>query len=146
METFGEADWGLIASQVPGRTANQCRNNWKYGRTHHVQKLDEPWTDKDRERLKLAVDRFGSKKWTLISEFVVGKTPAQCRMEWNEKLDPGVKRGAWSGKELDQLMERVETIMMDWREVAKGMNGRTPEQCRLRFQINRELYYIQGDY
>ncbi|KAF8924754.1 Myb-like DNA-binding domain protein [Dissophora ornata] len=184
METFGEADWGLIASQVPGRTANQCRNNWKYGRTHHVQKLDEPWTDKDRERLKLAVDRFGSKKWTLISEFVVGKTPAQCRMEWNEKLDPGVKRGAWSGKELDQLMERVETIMsrkeeeerrriakaealgaegdnkalvdmtprykgkrkVDWREVAKGMNGRTPEQCRLRFQINRELYYIQGDY
>ncbi|KAG0213893.1 Myb-like DNA-binding domain protein [Mortierella sp. GBA30] len=195
IETFGEgADWGLIASHVPGRTANQCRQNWNYGRTHHVQKQDEPWTDADRELLKNAVARFGSKKWTLISEFVVGKTPDQCRMEWRTKLDPSIKTmGPWSTQELDLLMERVMTLMnkkedeekrrlaavamkndakekgsleketasnvfvdpaprykgkrkVDWKEVAKGIDGRTPEQCRARFEVHRSLYRIQGDF
>ncbi|KAF9358978.1 Myb-like DNA-binding domain protein [Mortierella sp. AD094] len=188
IETFGEdADWATIASQVPGRTANQCRRSWIYSRTHHVPKLGEPWTDHDRERLKKAVGKFGTKKWSLISEFVVGKTPDQCRIEWKEKLDPIIKKGPWSSKELDLLMERVETIMsrkeekekkkiaeamekikkgtatgdinieelaprfkgrrrVDWKEVAKGMDGRTPEQCRERFRFHRDLYHIQGDF
>ncbi|KAF9098048.1 Myb-like DNA-binding domain protein [Mortierella sp. AD031] len=108
MEIFGEdADWELIAGQVPGRTANQCRKNWKYSKTHHVLKLDEPWTDQERERLKTAVARFGKKKWVLVSEFVVGKTPDQCRNEWREKLDPAVNKSRWSGQERDRLMELV---------------------------------------
>ncbi|KAF9207402.1 Myblike DNAbinding domain-containing protein [Haplosporangium sp. Z 27] len=187
VENFGEgANWKLIASHVPGRTANQCRLNWNYGRTHHIQKLGDPWTNEDRERLKEAVEKFGE-KWSLISEFVVGKTPAQCRHEWREKLDPKVKTGPWSGKELDHLMERVETIMsrkeeeeknevakamgkskegsttnnisineiaprfkgkrrVNWKEVAEGIEGRTPQQCRLRFNVHRKLYFIQGDF
>ncbi|KAF9115050.1 Myb-like DNA-binding domain protein [Mortierella sp. AM989] len=187
IETFGEdAGWGLIASQVPGRTASQCRKHWSYARTHHIQKLGEPWTKQDRERLKKAVDKFGT-KWSLISEFVVGKTPDQCRNEWRQKLNPNIKIGPWSGKELDRLMERVETIMsrkeeeenikvaealrkakeggalddvnlkeltprykgkrkVDWEEVARGMDGRTLEQCRIRFTVHRNLYKIQGDY
>jgi hypothetical protein len=192
IEMFGEdRDWKLIASQVPGRTATQCQMAWKYGRTHHVQKLDEPWTELDRERLKLAVERFGNKKWTVVSEFVVGKTQAQCRKQWQEILDPTINTSRWSNRELDQLMECVETQMsreeeeesiriaeanvqrmddgekmkdgtakvfvdpaprfkgkrkVDWNEVAKGMEGRTSQQCRQRFLNHRKLYRIQGDY
>ncbi|KAF9919238.1 Myb-like DNA-binding domain protein [Lobosporangium transversale] len=202
IQTLGEdADWALIASQVPGRTASQCRKNWKYSRTHHVAKLGEPWTDQDVARLKEAVHRFGTKKWTLVSEYVVGKTVSQCRYYWRDKLDPSVNRKPWSGMELDKLMERVEKIMarkdeeerlrnqeyqtremektdgslgskdvkqinkkkanelvhldltprfkgkrkIDWKEVAEGMDGRTPEQCRARFKANRELYRIQEE-
>ncbi|KAG0221260.1 hypothetical protein BGX31_010054 [Mortierella sp. GBA43] len=182
MEVYGgDADWNLVASHVPGRTAHQCRMAWNYGRTHHVAKQDEPWTDLDRERLKGAVERFGS-KWTVISEFVVGKTPIQCRKEWEEKLDPAVNRAPWTNAELDRLMERVETLMsqgepeigmtdngdentanwtkafvdptplyngkrrVDWREVAKEMQGRTPQQCRIRFKNHRKLYRIEGDF
>lgn len=189
--TFGEnADWNLIASQVPGRTANQCRRTWNYGRTHHIQRQDEPWTDEDRQRLKSAVERFGAKKWTLISEFVIGKTPDQCRNQWEQRLNPRVNTGPWSNRELDQLMERVEMQMrrkeeeamarmslvhaqrgkdgtdtkdsvrllqdllprfkgkrkVDWKEVAEGMEGRTPQQCRSRFMNHRALYRIKGDY
>ncbi|KAG0305157.1 hypothetical protein BGZ98_004541 [Dissophora globulifera] len=186
IERYGEdAGWELIASQVPGRTASQCRVNWNYSRTHHVQKLDEPWTEKDKERLKSAVDRFGLKRWTLVSEYVVGKTALQCRNQWEEKQDPTVRRERWTGEELDLLMERVETLMsrqeaeekariagaaskwdaakntndmeelaprykgkrrVNWKEVAKGMNGRTPHQCRVRFHVHRDLYRIHGDY
>ena len=35
---------------------------------------------------------------------------------------------------------------MDWKEVAKGMKGRTPQQCRLRFMNYHALYRIKGDY
>ncbi|KAF9947763.1 Myb-like DNA-binding domain protein [Mortierella alpina] len=194
IETFGEgADWELIAGHVPGRTASQCRKNWNYSRTHHIQRQDEPWTDQDKELLKNAVARFGSKRWTLISEFVVGKTPDQCRNEWRKKLDPAVtKKGLWSSKELDILMERVVTLMarneeqemrqvaenparndaspenvgqkqqgpvfvdpmprfkgkrkVDWKEVARGIEGRTPEECRVQFRVRRALYRIQGDF
>ncbi|CAO3564092.1 unnamed protein product [Mortierella alpina] len=196
IETFGEgADWELIAGHVPGRTASQCRKSWNYSRTHHLQKQDEPWTNQDKERLKSAVARFGSKRWTLISEFVVGKTPDQCRNEWRKRLDPAVtKKGLWSSQELDVLMERVVNLMarkeeqerrqvaeiamrnavssddvdqqqkqqqpvfvdpmprfkgkkqVDWKEVARGLEGRTPEECRVQFRVRRALYRIQGDY
>ncbi|KAG0249779.1 Myb-like DNA-binding domain protein [Mortierella polycephala] len=202
IETFGEdAGWGLIASHVPGRTANQCRQTWNYSRTHHIQMHDESWTKQDRERLKNAVARFGTKKWTLVSDFVVGKTPNQCRNEWQVKSDPTMKRNRWSGKETDLLMELVVELMgreekeeevsrvaaftksqrekeegggdgedkdsrvqsgkikfedpmprfkgkrkIDWKEVAKGIDGRTAEQCRLRFEANRNIYRIQGDF
>ncbi|KAK3818592.1 MAG: hypothetical protein J3Q66DRAFT_312368 [Benniella sp.] len=142
--TFGEdANWNLIASQVPGRTASQCRNSWNYGRTHHIQRQDEPWTEEDRYRLKRAVERFGTKKWTLISEFVIGKTPGQCRNQWKERLDPTVNTRQWTNREMDRLMERRK---VDWKEVAKGMEGRTPQQCRVRFMNHRALYRIKGDY
>ncbi|GJJ70045.1 hypothetical protein EMPS_02394 [Entomortierella parvispora] len=188
IETYGEdADWNLIASQVPGRTAGQCRKNWRYGHTHHVHKLDEPWTAQDRERLKAAVDRFG-KKWTLVSEFVVGRTPDECRNEWREKVDNTVKSGAWSDEELNTMMERISAILtqqeakeqallaeqkaaqaaqdpasksktafvdlaprfkgrrkIDWDEVAKGMGGRTAQQCRLRFETHRRTFRIDAD-
>ncbi|KAF9926768.1 Myb-like DNA-binding domain protein, partial [Modicella reniformis] len=112
IETFGEdADWALVASRVPGRTACQCRKTWNYGRTHHVQKLDEPWTEQDKQRLKSAVTRFGTKQWTLVSDFVVGKSSAQCRKHWEEKLDADINTSLWAGKEVDQLMERVEILM-----------------------------------
>ncbi|KAG9321888.1 hypothetical protein KVV02_008191 [Mortierella alpina] len=188
IETFGEgADWELIAGHVPGRTASQCRKSWNYSRTHHLQRQDEPWTDQDKELLKSAVARFGSKRWTLISEFVVGKTPDQCRNEWRKRLDPAVtKKGLWTSKELDVLMERVVNLMtreeeqeirqvaeiaamngvspgyvdqqlqqqkqpifvdpmprfkgkrkVDWKEVARGIEGRTPEECRVQFRCTR---------
>ncbi|KAK3829971.1 MAG: hypothetical protein J3R72DRAFT_344737, partial [Linnemannia gamsii] len=108
IEIFGEdADWELIAGQVPGRSAGQCRKSWNYSKTHHMHKLGEPWTYEDRERLKSAIARFGKKKWALVSEFVVGKTPDQCRNEWREKLDPAVDKSRWSGQERDRLMELV---------------------------------------
>ncbi|KAF9135835.1 Myb-like DNA-binding domain protein [Mortierella sp. 14UC] len=194
IEIFGEdADWELIAGQVPGRTASQCRKNWKYSKTHHIHKVDEPWTDQDRERLKSAVAKFGKKKWTLVSEFVVGKTPDQCRNEWREKLDPTVDKSRWSGQERDRLMELVMDHLnrteeaeearlsaasgteglsngqggqqqsqdqgfvdlaprykgkkkIDWNEIAKEFKGRTPQQCRLQFDVHRALYRLQGDY
>ncbi|OAQ30765.1 hypothetical protein K457DRAFT_72912 [Linnemannia elongata AG-77] len=146
IEIFGEdADWELIAGQVPGRTASQCRKNWKYSKTHHVHKLDEPWTDQDRERLKSAVARFGKKRWTLVSEFVVGKTPDQCRNEWREKMDPVVDTSRWSGQERDRLME-LGKRKIDWKEIAKEFKGRTAQQCRLQFDVHRALYRLQGDY
>ncbi|KAG0042465.1 Myb-like DNA-binding domain protein [Gryganskiella cystojenkinii] len=188
IETYGEeADWGLIASQVPGRTANQCRRNWNYARTHHVNKVGEPWTAQDQERLQRAVARFGH-KWTLVSEFVVGKTPDQCRMEWRQKLDKKVKTGQWKDEEIQKMMEIIVEIVgrtetkerallaehhraakssespkngqnqtvgfvdlaprfkgkrkIDWKEVAKAMDGRTPGQCRVRFNNHRKLYMI----
>ncbi|KAG0344026.1 hypothetical protein BG004_004797 [Podila humilis] len=182
IETYGEdASWELIATQVPGRSASQCRKNWNYSHTHHVGKLDEPWTTQDRERLKMAVDRLGKHQWTLVSEFVVGKTPAQCRHQWREKMDPSVNRTRWTDGERGRLMERIVTLTevpkhvekvvkdgvggnsemkpmfidpnprykgkrkVDWKEVAKGMPGRTPEQCRLQFEVHRRLYFIPED-
>ncbi|KAF8988843.1 Myb-like DNA-binding domain protein [Haplosporangium bisporale] len=178
IETYGEdASWELIASQVPGRSASQCRQNWKYSHTHHVQKLDEPWTDRDRERLKNAVDKFGKNQWVLVSEFVVGKTPVECRHQWREKLASAINQARWTDQERGLLMDRVVSIVeaagekvlrrspsnstlsefvdpeprykgkrrVDWKEVAKGMPGRTAEQCRLQFNVHRHLYLIQGD-
>ncbi|KAF9584794.1 Myb-like DNA-binding domain protein [Lunasporangiospora selenospora] len=188
--THGEqAGWSLLASHVPGRSAQQCRMTWMYGRTHHVEKMDEPWNELDRIRLLAAVERFGEKQWVAVSDFVVGKTPDQCRFEWNNKANPNLKRGEWSSVETGQLIERVVDLMsrqeieeerriqenllqddsksdkgssqapfvdlapryrgkrkVDWYEISKSMDGRTPDQCRIHFEEQRKLYYIEGNF
>ncbi|KAF9426007.1 Myblike DNAbinding domain-containing protein [Podila epigama] len=119
METLGEnASWEEIANLVPGRSAIQCRQHWMYGQTHHVERADEPWTDKDRERLKLAVERFGTNRWKLVSEFVVGKTAHRCRMEWREKMNPKVNLEPWTDNEMGQLMSLV-VVQMEADESAE---------------------------
>ncbi|KAF9968232.1 Myb-like DNA-binding domain protein, partial [Mortierella alpina] len=173
IETFGEgADWELIAGHVPGRTASQCRKSWNYSRTHHLQKQDEPWSDHDKERLKSAVARFGSKRWTLISEFVVGKTPDRVAKEVGSRVNLMARkeeqerhqaaeiaaRNAVSSDNVDQQQKQQQPVFVDpmprfkgkkkvdWKEVARGIEGRTPEECRVQFRVRRALYRIQGDY
>ncbi|KAI1319596.1 hypothetical protein EDD11_003589 [Mortierella claussenii] len=185
METHGEdANWNLIAAQIPGRTAPQCRKHWNYVETKRSITSFELWSHSEKEQLREAVARFGT-KWGVVSDFVVGKSPQQCRAYWRERANPNVKCDKWSARELDMLMERVaeayeaqeEAVAnslqwkdqdqsqdllkpyteelapqyggkqkIDWRKIAKGIAGRTAEQCRLAYLMQRQEHSIFDSY
>ncbi|KAI8359437.1 hypothetical protein B0O80DRAFT_361686, partial [Mortierella sp. GBAus27b] len=126
VQEYGRSWTKIQKTYLPHRAVQSIHE--RYWRSQAKRK--GRFTERERALLENgAVERFGS-KWTVISEFVVGKTPIQCRKEWEEKLDPAVNRAPWTNAELDRLMERRR---VDWREVAKEMQGRTPQQCRIRF-------------
>ncbi|XP_665636.1 myb-related transcription factor [Cryptosporidium hominis TU502] len=45
------------------------------------------WSEEENKMLILAVNRFGPGNWSLIKNFVIGRTDADCSKQW-EKLDP----------------------------------------------------------
>ncbi|KAK3818672.1 MAG: hypothetical protein J3Q66DRAFT_429908 [Benniella sp.] len=135
--TFGEdANWNFIASQVPGRTGSQCRNSWNHGRTHHLQRQDEPWTEEDRHRLKRAVERFGAKKWTLGDGSIDGTCGDANELKEEEakvRMLMLIAQRGTDGTNMEDGANKFERYVprfkgkgkVDWKEVAKGMEGRT---------------------
>ncbi|KAH9257767.1 hypothetical protein BASA81_004233 [Batrachochytrium salamandrivorans] len=77
--------------------------------------------------------------WIQVSKSVPGRTTASCHQRYTKALRPGLKKGSWTTDEDDMLismtlngaMERGE---MDWVELCKHIEGRTPKQCRERWK------------
>ncbi|KAG7449825.1 uncharacterized protein BT62DRAFT_928565 [Guyanagaster necrorhizus] len=80
---YGQS-WVEVASAMPRRTNDQCRDRWI-----ERQKTVNVWTDDDDRQLVELVDRFGSDgQWKAIaSEMGGGRTDINCRSRYN-KIKP----------------------------------------------------------
>jgi hypothetical protein len=61
----GEANWPKIASQLPRRSARQCRERWKLYLAPDVK--NDPWSMEDEQRLLKTYLAVGP-KWMLIAK------------------------------------------------------------------------------
>lgn len=92
------------------------------------------WTKLEDENLRLAVEAFGEKKWTRISERVPTRTPLQCLHRWMKILKPGLVKGPWSSQEDEQLRDWVQRFgPTNWSQCAESIAGRSGKQCRERW-------------
>ncbi|ORX97034.1 hypothetical protein K493DRAFT_216543, partial [Basidiobolus meristosporus CBS 931.73] len=71
---------------------------------------------------------------TLHKEFPNYHKP-QIRRIWREELTPELKRGPWTIDEDLTLRERFHNTPNRWAEIAKGIPGRNPAQCRTRWKL-----------
>jgi len=73
---------------------------------------------------------------------VPGRTHWQCSQRWQKVLQPGLIKGPWTGAEDEKLRHRValqlekNSAAISWTEVAAGVMGRTPKQCRERYTLS----------
>ncbi|KAG0268016.1 Myblike DNAbinding domain-containing protein [Linnemannia exigua] len=131
IEIFGEdADWELIAGQVPGRSASQCRKNWVV------------WSGQERDRLM---------------ELVMDQLSRKDKEEEEARLRAASETGSTNNDQEGQQQSQYEGFVdltprykgkkkIDWNEIAKEFKGRTSQQCRLQFDVHRALYRLQGDF
>ncbi|KAK0191239.1 hypothetical protein F5146DRAFT_1223988, partial [Armillaria mellea] len=80
---YGQS-WVDVASAMPGRTNDQCRDRWI-----ERQKAASVWTEDDDRRLAELVDQFGTVgRWkTIASEMGGGRIDVNCRSRYN-KIKP----------------------------------------------------------
>ena len=72
VDLYGHA-WMEVASFIPGRTNEQCRDRWTERLNPKVPR--GKWTSEEDARLLSAVDEFGLGRWKEVSEGVgTGRT------------------------------------------------------------------------
>jgi myb proto-oncogene protein len=100
VQTHGGKNWATIATLVPGRTKQQCRNRWNCldssidgtaGRTGK-------WAQDEDSKLKDAAQMHGGKNWSAVAALIPGRTQKQCLNRWKDFLDPSIDPNGRTGR------------------------------------------------
>ena len=85
---------GAVALHVgSGRNSNQCINRWS--KTINPAIKRGKWIAEEDEALRQAVAACGP-IWKNVCKRMNGRTDAQCRERWTNKLDPNLKFADWT--------------------------------------------------
>lgn len=77
---FGTNNWGVVASEVRGRTGKQCRERWAGILNPALAK--QPWTEEEDELLKNLHSKYGN-KWAQIAVHIKGRSTIALRNRWS---------------------------------------------------------------
>jgi hypothetical protein len=83
VETYGTRCWDLIASHMPGRTARQCRDRWKFYVCPSVNRA--PWTPEE-DRLLLKKHHEIGGKWCVLCKFFQNRSLNNIKNRWNSVI------------------------------------------------------------
>ncbi|KAL0220704.1 hypothetical protein RCL1_000558 [Eukaryota sp. TZLM3-RCL] len=97
-----------------------------------------PWSPREDSLLTQAVSTLNTpnwKGWQNVAKAVgSGRTADMCSQRWYRCLSPSIKKGKWSSDE-DTVLKRLVEMHgeKNWKEVSKGLPGRSDIQCRYRW-------------
>lgn len=98
----------------------------------------DKWTPEEDAELAALFKEHGN-AWAVIARCMTGRTDQQCMGRWRRHLDPSIRRENWTPEEDALLFALAAEHLNAWSTVAKGLKGRTPQQCRTRW------YYLESN-
>lgn len=128
-----------VASQIPGRTGDQCRERWVKSNLPTTRK--GPWSPTEDARISLAKQACGD-DWWRIRAHIPTRTDAQCREKWTNVLDPNISHAKWTEDEDKLLTQTVLAFGIgSWSRIAATIPWRTDNQCLRRWQALQSLQH-----
>lgn len=124
---FG-TNWQSLARYV-GRNSDQCYNRWLKSLKSEIKR--NRWTAEEDQSLSRAVeyvkrmDGGASVSWQRVALRVKGRTDAQCRERWSNKLDPKLKKDKdpWTADEDTDILRLYQEVGPKWSAIARSMGG-----------------------
>ncbi|CEL05017.1 hypothetical protein ASPCAL06139 [Aspergillus calidoustus] len=113
----GSRNWSAIAEKLPGRSNKDCRKRWT---KISLSSRKGTWSGAEDHLLRKAVAKVGF-QWTKVAEMVGSRHPDQCAKRWHHSLDPNVKRGPWAPDEDAALLDAVQRVGRDWKEIGREL-------------------------
>ncbi|OHS96884.1 hypothetical protein TRFO_01971 [Tritrichomonas foetus] len=75
--------WIVVAAQIPGRSARQCRDRW--ANYLSPENKNGPWSDEEDKLLACKFSEFGP-QWTTIAKFFDGRSENNVKNRWYTHL------------------------------------------------------------
>ncbi|XP_021269479.1 snRNA-activating protein complex subunit 4 [Numida meleagris] len=123
-----------IAYYMEGRDSAQLIYRWTKSVDPSLKK--GPWTPEEDAMLLAAVEKYGERDWYKIRTEVPGRSDAQCSDRYLKALRRDVKKGKWSLKEEEQLIDLVQKHGLGhWSKIASELPHRTRSQCLSKWKI-----------
>ena len=102
------------------------------------------WTNVEDEILKAAIAKYGLNQWSRVSSLLTRKNAKQCKLRWQEWLDPRIRKSDWSPEEDRKLLNLAKLRPNQWSSISLMLN-RTANQCIERYQELLADYTGQND-
>ncbi|KAI9243651.1 hypothetical protein BY458DRAFT_551810 [Sporodiniella umbellata] len=140
-QMFGP-NWQVIQkSYFPDRRPDHLMRWWSLHKPKENYDFRKPgWTEVEEDTLKFAIERSTSEgkiNWPLVSKMMENRTAKECRLQWQIKLDPTLKKGKWDSEEKMRMVELVQKYKIQestgsfWPLVAQELGtGRSVHSCR----------------
>ncbi|XP_026574913.1 snRNA-activating protein complex subunit 4 [Pseudonaja textilis] len=131
----GGLHWEAIAQELgTQRTAFQCLQKFQ---SHNKDFKRSEWSPEEDQMLRQLVQemRIGNHiPYRKMAYYMEGRDSAQLIYRWTKRVDPNLKRGAWTPKEDALLLKAVAKYgERDWYKIRAEVPGRNDLQCRDRY-------------
>jgi hypothetical protein len=123
----GEGKWHLLADELPGRTARQCRERWLSYLSPHV--VNGAWTA-DEDRLLLTKAEELGHQWKTLERLFPGRSNINIKNHWRQLTKKAATIEAQSKKKSDGLLVFDRIFSKLASETDSGFNG-DPSQPNL---------------
>uniref|UniRef100_A0A8C6X9D1 Small nuclear RNA activating complex polypeptide 4 n=1 Tax=Naja naja TaxID=35670 RepID=A0A8C6X9D1_NAJNA len=131
----GGLHWEAIAQELgTQRTAFQCLQKFQ---SYNKDFKRSEWSPEEDQMLRQLVQemRVGNHiPYRKMAYYMEGRDSAQLIYRWTKRVDPNLKRGAWTPKEDALLLKAVAKYgEREWYKIRVEVPGRNDLQCRDRY-------------
>ncbi|KAJ6227683.1 snRNA-activating protein complex subunit 4 [Anaeramoeba flamelloides] len=122
VKKYNGKNWEKVSQYFQNKSRNKCLHRWK--KVLHPSLKKGKWSKEEDKVLKKYHRKF-SNNWKIISKYLKNRTSKQCRERWKNSLDPNLKKGKWSQKEDQILIEKHSEYGNSWSHIQKFLPGRS---------------------
>lgn len=115
-----------LSSQIPKKKRNEgSLNKTKDHNENQKKTIRKQFTKEEDQLLLELVEKFGDKKWKLISKRMPNRSTRQCHERYKYFLSPKLSNNPWTEEECMILEMKYQEIGPKWAEIATFLNNRS---------------------